>query len=82
MTNYKIIIAERKELVSVTCDVCKKTYTEANDSMELQAFIHILERCGYGSIFKDGDTIELDMCQHCFKDRLGEFARILPEYEI
>lgn len=74
-------MAERKELVSVTCDVCKKTYTEAN-AMELQEFIHIQERCGYGSIFRDGDTIELDMCQHCLKDRLGEFVRILPEYEI
>lgn len=31
---------------------------------------------GYGSVFGDGDTLVLDMCQHCLKQKLGEFVRI------
>ena len=46
------------------------------DSMEIQEFIRIYNRGGYSSIFGDGAPIELDMCQHCFKDKLGQYIRI------
>lgn len=72
-----------EKTVSVTCDICKKTYSldkQSNDIFEVQEFIHVKEHCGYGSIFGDGDVIELDMCQHCFKEKLGQYIRITQEY--
>ncbi len=82
----KVEIKEEVEkTVSITCDICGKTYTydtydtEADNILEIQEFIHIKNNCGYGSIFGDGDTIELDMCQHCFKEKLGQYIRITEE---
>lgn len=79
----KVEIKEEVEkIVSITCDICGKTYmydTENDDIFEIQEFIHIKNNCGYGSIFGDGDTVELDMCQHCFKEKLGQYIRIIED---
>ena len=58
------------EVIALTCDVCKRRYEDPN---EIQGFIHLKKTGSYGSIFGDGTLIECDLCQHCFKDRLGEF---------
>lgn len=52
------------------CDICEREY---NDIIEVQEKISINEHCGYGSIFGDGNRIELDMCQHCVSDILGQY---------
>lgn len=74
MLNYKEhqVTKIERELISVTCDVCKKEYT---DQMEIQEFFQFNMRGGYNSIFGDGATIQLDMCQHCAKAKLGEYIR-------
>jgi hypothetical protein len=73
----------RKETVetiqSLTCDICKKTYDVDKDWEEAQEFVIIEEHCGFGSIFGDDNIIRLDMCQHCFKEKLGEFVRVEEE---
>jgi len=75
----KIEVKEEIEReVSVTCDICGKTYfldKQSEDIFEVQEFIHIKNDCGYGSVFGDGDIVELDMCQHCFKEKLGQYIR-------
>lgn len=80
MINKEKIEIKEEKTVSITCDVCGKTYidhVENSDILEIQEFIHIKNDCGYGSIFGDGDTVELDMCQHCFKEKLGQYIRTI-----
>lgn len=83
MINKKTVTQEKKITVSITCDVCKKTYNTnaleayaTEDIFELQEFTHIKSNGGYGSVFGDGDDIECDICQHCLKEKLGDFIRI------
>jgi len=61
--------------VSITCDVCKKEYfyDEPNSCMETQEFHVIRLTGGYGSVFGDGSFVKGDICQHCLKEKLGEF---------
>jgi len=69
-------ITEEKETIvryvtAYKCSVCKKEYT---DIMELQEFSTIEFEGGYASVFGDGAVGRLDICQHCLKERLGEFV--------
>jgi hypothetical protein len=57
----------------VECDVCKKIY---NDMFEVQEFIHISIKGGYCSVFGDGNDVEIDICQHCFKEKFADHLRI------
>jgi hypothetical protein len=63
---------EQSTTVAIQCDICKKQYT---DILELQEFILIEEVGGYGSVIGDGTAYEVDICQHCFKEKLGQFLR-------
>ena len=78
MKEYTEINVTKSFVTSITCDVCKKTYFEEllPDVVERQEMVSIKFTGGYGSIFGDGDTFELDICQHCFKEKLGEYLRI------
>lgn len=68
------------------CDVCKNDYGGGDDKGQLQnlfeqqEFVSIRHQCGYGSVFEDGDTIEIDICQNCFKKLLGEFVRTTDQF--
>ena len=75
MKTYRREIVEREmqTLESITCDVCKNTIP-LDDFVELQEMVFIEFIGGYGSVFGDGDQVTLDMCQHCFKEKLGEFV--------
>lgn len=57
------------------CSVCKIRY-EADDFFELQEALHFKNCCGYGSVFGDGNTISLDICQYCISRVLGVYAEI------
>jgi hypothetical protein len=71
--NIKVVETTSEEIESITCDKCKKVYS---DIFEIQEFIEIEKIGGYASVFEDGTKIELDLCQHCFKDILGNYIRI------
>ena len=69
----KIIKKEKREVTIVVgfqCDICNKKYT---DHMEMQEFILIHGTGGYGSVIGDGTAYNVDICQHCFKEKLGQF---------
>lgn len=68
-----------EELRAITCDVCKTEYSYFDDPLEFQEILSIKTTGGFGSIFGDMNDIELDICQHCFKDNLGEYIRINEE---
>jgi hypothetical protein len=80
MTNYKLVeeVVKQKVFESITCDVCKKKFDDLEvDMFEMQEVVHIQRTCGYGSVFGDENEIELDICQHCLKEKLGQYVRIL-----
>ena len=72
MIKYKTEKVERKVGESITCDICKKKFYYEKDWLEIQEFVYIRERGGYGSVFGDDLSIEADICQHCLKEKLGE----------
>ena len=86
MVNKKRIeIKQEKDVViSMSCDICKKEYfyedgivNTGDHIYEMQEFTHIRFTGGYGSVFGDGDSYELDICQHCLKDLVGSHLRLI-----
>lgn len=75
---------ETLEVVSITCDVCKKTY-DINDTFEIQEFYHITHQCGYDSVFGDNNILRVDICQYCFKkiieEKCGDIKNFIVEEE-
>ena len=76
MRKYRKETVEHEVLESISCDVCKKEFT---DEMEMQEFVRIGFQGGYDSVFGDGVNFGLDICQHCLKEKLGEYIRVLDE---
>lgn len=72
MKTYKTLQKPQQTLQSITCDVCKTEYT---DWKEMDEMIEIYHDVGFSSIFGDCTIVELDMCQYCFKDKLGKYVR-------
>ena len=64
------------------CDKCHKKFDVENkdDIYEIQEFLHFRNTGGYDSIFGDGTEIEIDLCQHCTKEVLGQYIRIGPDW--
>jgi len=73
MKTYESQMIEESVLISVTCDVCNKTF-KAND-LEIQEFISIDFVGGYNSIFGDGTKVKGDICQHCLNLYLGPYLK-------
>ena len=57
------------------CCVCKKEYAD-DDHMEIQEFLCIDFTGGYGSVFGDTCHVGGNICQHCLKEKLGEFLTV------
>jgi hypothetical protein len=70
-----IIQVNREEIISCTCDRCKKVFSIEDDFFELQEFQHIVFTGGYASVFGDETNIECDLCQRCLQELVGEFCR-------
>jgi antitoxin CcdA len=56
------------------CDRCG-LLSEAVD-VEFSEFASIDMKAGYGSIFGDGNDVQVDLCQHCVKAVLGGWLRV------
>ena len=67
---------ERTEVIGFECDICKKNYM---DIFELQEALQYINYCGYGSVFGDGFVASMDICQHCLKEKFGEFIKVETE---
>jgi len=61
---------------SLICDRCGREAERDGLECEFHEFTSIQNRAGYGSIFGDGNRVEVDLCQHCVKDTLGAWIRI------
>jgi len=60
------------EMISFTCDCCAKKY---DGVLDMQEMLYFHNNCGYGSVFGDGNSIELVMCESCVKEELGDYIR-------
>lgn len=58
----------------IRCDRCGRE--AENGETEFYEFTSIDYRAGYGSILGDENQIEIDLCQHCLKETLGQWLRI------
>lgn len=74
MKIFKTIQIQQKELEKLVCDKCKKEY---EDVWEIQEFHNISFVAGYSSMLGDGNKIECDLCQKCFKELIGPYLRII-----
>lgn len=68
---------EQREETILVCDRCGREvmpdeYSEWNEALRLRF------TGGYGSVFGDGAGVEADLCQHCVKELVGPFCRIVP----
>lgn len=75
MQKFEKVIIEKEKLASIVCDVCGREIAR-DDYNEIQEVLSVERYGGFGSVFGDGVLIRLDMCQHCMKEKLGEFIRI------
>ncbi|MET2529923.1 hypothetical protein [Ralstonia pseudosolanacearum] len=66
-----------QEVAACTCDRCKRRLTP-DEPGEWQERLSVEHSCGFDSVFGDGNTVSLDLCQHCVREVLGEWLRILP----
>lgn len=78
MRKYSVIKVEQEKLVEFKCDVCGR---DLNNIIEGQEAFCLENVGGFGSIFGDGTIISLDICQHCFKERLGQYIQLGPQEE-
>ena len=61
-------------LAAISCDRCGQTWTaDACNEAELTSIDFI---GGYDSVFGDGSQVELDLCQRCLKETLGQWLRV------
>ena len=83
MREYEEVEIINKQIKALTCDICKNTYKYEipEDIYEIQEFQHLSLTGGYGSIFGDGSICELDICQHCMKEKLEKYIRYIDEEE-
>ncbi len=58
----------------IVCDRCGKE-TVRNES-EFHEMTSIDFKAGYGSVFGDGNRVEIDLCQHCLRETLGTWLRV------
>lgn len=59
----------------IRCDRCGRL-ADLGD-FEFQEFASIDFTAGYGTIFGDGNDVQVDLCQHCLKETLGPWLRVI-----
>ena len=58
----------------IKCDRCGLEVQR--DEIRFGEMICIAFDAGYGSIFGDGNRVELDLCESCLRDSLGPWLRV------
>lgn len=66
-----------QEASAITCDRCGRRTEKEQDVFEYPECISIDHTCGYGSIIGDEVRYQVDLCQHCVRELLMPFARIV-----
>lgn len=71
----------KRQYVGFVCDKCGKTIigNRDEDTWEAQEAFHYRFTGGYGSVFGDMSTYEIDLCQRCLDETLGKYFRLIAE---
>ena len=77
MKNYKEIESVDIIVDRIICDKCGKISSLESQVMDLQEWMHYEFIGGYKSIFGDGGEYEIDLCQQCTKELLGQYFNYL-----
>lgn len=77
---YKPVPVEQQAVTGFVCDCCKKTH-DADNFVEMQELLHWKNTGGYGSVWGDGVTVEVTLCQACTHALFKEFASVTLEAE-
>ena len=59
----------------IRCDRCGRLFDLGD--VEFHSAVAIDMKVGFGSIFGDGNAIQIDLCQHCLKLTLGRWLRVV-----
>lgn len=74
-------VRPQSHLKRVCCDRCGRASDIDGLDHEFHEFVSISHTAGYGSIFGDGTSVEVDLCQYCMREVLGEWLRIKDQEE-
>ncbi len=69
------------EVVATTCNRCQR-HLSGDEPGEWQERLSFDHSCGFDSVFGDGNTISLDLCQHCVQEVLGQWLQITKSADI
>lgn len=64
----------------ILCDRCGKEVHR--DETDFEKMTSIGFDAGYGSIFGDGNRVEIDLCEPCLRATLGTWLRVRTPWEI
>ncbi|WP_321931433.1 hypothetical protein [Paraburkholderia guartelaensis] len=63
-----------QDVAACTCDRCHRRMTPVD--FEWQEKLSVSFHGSYGSIFGDGNKVEIDLCPQCVEETLGAWLRI------
>ncbi len=72
---YKDVQRTVREITGVECSKCKQIIDVESD-LEFQERMSYRTVGGYGSVWGDGTTVEVDLCQWCAYNLFKDFATI------
>jgi len=75
MRKYEIKEVVQRQLTECSCDICGRDLL--SDDLEVLESFCFNAIGGYFSIFGDGAEISIDLCQSCFKDKLGKYINVI-----
>lgn len=67
------------QVVGFVCNNCQITHREDVDYTEIVEMVHINFVGGYGSVWGDGNTVDITLCQHCCHKLLGSIAEVTDD---
>ena len=73
--DYRDVQVTQREPIGFTCDKCGESHDSGN-FVEMQESVVIKDTGGYGSVWGDGSTYEVALCQRCAYDLFGGIATI------
>jgi hypothetical protein len=75
-TITKTVTEPVEKYVGIRCDRCGGVAMKDTDPMEWAEFVCLYHEGGYASVFGDGASVDIDLCQYCLKEVLGEWLRV------
>ena len=72
---YKDVKTTKQVITGFECSKCKARF-DAGDVVEMEESIHLRSVGGFGSVWGDGATYEISLCQSCSYGLFSEIATI------